>query len=160
MIKATIKSSELTKMFKQLGGNVGDLRPALLKIGGVLEAASETAFEREGPGWKSLKPGTLKRRKKQKKTGKKLQIEGGLVGSVSSQIIGGRTVVIGSNLEYAAPHQFGAKIRHPGTSKGFGKGIKIPPHIIPIPARPYLIVGEAEIRKSIFILSKHLLKGV
>jgi len=141
MIKATIKAGELRKMFNRLGGNSRDLRPALVQIGGVLERASETAFEREGPGWKSLKPATLKARARKGKTGKKLQVDGFLAGSVSAQILGPRSVAIGSNLVYAAPHQFGSP------KQG-------------IPAREYLKVGEAEMRLSILIMSRHLLRGV
>lgn len=47
-------------------------------------------------------------------------------------------VEFGSKVPYAAIHEYGGVINHPGTKNGFGKGIPIPPHSIPIPQRPYL----------------------
>lgn len=139
MIKVTIKANEVKKLFERLGFNANNLRPALRKIGGVLERASENAFARQGPGWKPLKPETKKQRQRLGKAGKILQRDGNLASSVSAQIEGS-TVFIGSNLEYAGVHQFGFPRRK-------------------IPKREFLIVSEAELRKSNFIISKHLLSG-
>lgn len=47
-------------------------------------------------------------------------------------------VEFGSKVPYAAIHEYGGVINHPGTKNGFGKGIPIPPHSIPIPQRSYL----------------------
>lgn len=43
----------------------------------------------------------------------------------------------GSRVQYAAIHEYGGTIQHPGTGNGFGKGIPIPAHPIPMGARPY-----------------------
>lgn len=139
-ISATINAKELTKLFDQLGNRAKDLRPAMRKIGGMLERASENAFNRQGPGWKRLKEPYRTRKIKEFGAGKKiLERDGNLASSVSSQIFGNNKVAIGSNLEYARVHQQGSPKQK-------------------IPKREYLIVGEAEMRKSIFILSKHLLR--
>lgn len=50
----------------------------------------------------------------------------------------GKGVEFGSKVPYAAIHEYGGVINHPGTKNGFGKGIPIPPHTINMPARPYL----------------------
>lgn len=139
-IKVTLNDKKVKGLFKALQDNSRDLRPALIRIGGMLEDASETAFELEGPGWKKLKPATLKARKRKGKTGKKLQVSGALASSVSSQIRG-NSVFIGSNLSYAPVHQNGS------TKKN-------------IPKRTYLIIGKKQVAKSIVILEKHLLRGV
>lgn len=141
-LKTTIKKDELQAMFKQLNANSWNLRPPLIKIGGMLEDASEQAFQRQGPGWKTLTPKYKKRKIKEFGSGKKLLDASGILGdTVSAQIINNNTVVIGSNEDHAAVHQWGYPKRN-------------------IPARPYIIVGEAEQRKAIFIMSKHLVRGV
>jgi phage gpG-like protein len=139
-IRATINDKQFKKLFRELNGAVTNLRPALIKIGGMLEDAAENAFERQGPGWKSLKPATKKRKIKEFGGAKKiLEGEGALSGSVSSRVIGVDTAAVGSASDYARPHNEGSP------KQG-------------IPKRKFLIVGPAEINKSLFILSKHLLK--
>ena len=44
----------------------------------------------------------------------------------------------GSLVPYAAIHEYGGTINHPGTKNGFGKGIPIPAHNIDMPKRSYL----------------------
>jgi len=50
----------------------------------------------------------------------------------------GKGVEFGSKLPYAAIHEYGGVIDHPGTNNGFGRGIPIPAHGIPMPKRSYL----------------------
>lgn len=49
----------------------------------------------------------------------------------------GDEVALGSNVEYAAIHNFGGVIDHPGTQNGFGLGITIKRHDIEIPQRQF-----------------------
>jgi len=51
--------------------------------------------------------------------------------------IDGDEVQLGTNVEYAAIHNFGGTIDHPGTENGFGKGIHIPRHNIEIQQRQF-----------------------
>ena len=53
-------------------------------------------------------------------------------------MIEGTKVSIGTTLAYAAIHNYGGTIKHPGTRNGFGRGIRIRPHNIVIPKRPFL----------------------
>lgn len=46
-------------------------------------------------------------------------------------------ILIFTNVEYAAIHNYGGVIDHPGTKNGFGKGVEIPGYKITIPARPF-----------------------
>lgn len=50
----------------------------------------------------------------------------------------GKGVEFGSKVPYAAIHEYGGVIDHPGTNNGFGRGIPIPAHGIPMPKRSYL----------------------
>lgn len=133
-LRTTINSKELEKMFRDLGSSAANLRPAMRKIGGVLERASSLAFERQGPGWKPLSPKYKAQKAKKFGASKKiLELEGNLSSSVSAQLEGDRAVFIGSNLAYAAKQQA---------------------------TREFLVVTQSEIRKSIFIISKHLLRSI
>ncbi len=49
----------------------------------------------------------------------------------------GDEVSIATHVPYTAIHNYGGTISHPGTSNGFGRKIKIRPHLIAIPARPF-----------------------
>ena len=105
-IKIKINDKAVKGLFKQLKKNADFLRPALVKIGGVLETASDQAFQRQGaPGkkWEKLKPETVKQRGA---AGPILNRTGGrgLIGSVTTQI-NVNSVSIGSNLPYARAHQ-------------------------------------------------------
>ena len=109
----------------------------------------ESESSNDGP-WERLKSATSKRRikkipkKKRKKGFKILQDDGTLRQSMTVDGSEGQetdtqgdTVSLASNIEYAAIHNFGGTINHPGTENGFGKGIKIPAHKINIKARPF-----------------------
>ena len=142
IIRQVLRTQALDKKFRRLVNNSTRLKPALIQIGGVLEDASETAFDRQGPGWKRLSPKYKKQKAKKFGAGKKiLEGESGLLkGSVNSGIRG-KVIAIGSGLEYARTHQQGDKSRK-------------------IPARPFLIISEAEIFKAKNILHRHLVKGI
>lgn len=53
-------------------------------------------------------------------------------------------VKVGTTIAYAGIHDQGGTINHPGTSNGFGKGIKIPPHAINIPKRNFTDWNKAD----------------
>lgn len=48
----------------------------------------------------------------------------------------------GTDLKYAAIHNRGGVVAHPGTKDGFGRGVKIPAHNIPIPKRRFLYLQD------------------
>ena len=54
----------------------------------------------------------------------------------------GTNLIWGTNLIYAAVHNYGGTIKNPGTSNGFGKKIKISAHEIKIPQREFLYISE------------------
>ena len=117
----------------------------------------ESERSNDGP-WEPLKLGSEIRRikkipKKQRKKGFKILQDNRILlqsftipgAQFQETITHGDEVSLGTNVEYAAIHNFGGTIKHPGTSNGFGKGIKIPAHKIEMPARPYDQFTEAHV---------------
>ncbi len=131
---------------------VGDTR-GLLEVAGneALRMVAER-FQREGPGWPALSSYTIERRRNEDKGSiKMLQDTGRLRNSIVApeSSPGGvyeltdTTLTIGSNLVYAAIHQY-----------GWPAGGKHPPPTIP--ARPYLPDPVALINRVHDKLSRHL----
>lgn len=63
---------------------------------------------------------------------------------------------IATHVEYAAIHNYGGTIKHPGTKNGFGRGISIPAHSITIPARPFDQFREKD-KQEIELLTRKFL---
>ena len=55
-------------------------------------------------------------------------------------------IIFFNKVPYARIHDEGSEelgpIKHPGTSNGFGRGIKIPPYTVNMPARPYMWLSK------------------
>lgn len=224
----TLDSSGLTDLIRHIES--GELRDQLEKlpqekaiVALVAQAIAEN-FRDQGPGWKALKPQTIrasvsKQLKKKlskltrkevrefedlhRKKGKsssdndrlvslsvKMGAKKNLVRPAPARKILNRTgllkqsattpggphniyrqegtnLVYGTDLKYAAIHNYGGIIKHPGTTKGFGKNMKIPPHNIDMPKREYLLVkdkwmkqiDEYLIEKIVTIVEEYLSRG-
>ena len=105
-----------------------DMRPMFDEIGGLIETATLLRFERgespEGVPWKPS-------RRALRQGGKTLVDTGRLRDSITRQATRD-SVVVGTNVIYAAIHQFGGKT---------GRGLAVD-----MPARPYLGVSEDDRR--------------
>lgn len=154
-----------------------DLRPALDEIGGMLVVSTQARFEAErgpdGTAWPALSPRTLKRRGAGARA---LRHSARLYQSITHRVQG-NTVTVGTNVVYAAIHQFGAEIeRHARsqqarwTSRGPNKGrfakrggragwVTIGGGRIRIPARPFLGLDDADRQEIAAILLRHLGAG-
>lgn len=69
------------------------------------------------------------------------------------------SALAGTNLVYAAIHQFGGTIRAKGTANGGARALRTPfgPRgSVTIPARPFLGFGPVDLEEIEFILSDHL----
>ena len=124
--KIEIQTAELDRALTRLASAVGDMTPIMRAIGGELEAATEKNFDSEGariaakwrPSRRALAQG-----------GQTLRDTGRLVSSISADGEGHfnevtkDSVFVGTNVEYAAIHQFGGKA---------GRNRKVT-----IPARPF-----------------------
>ncbi len=129
---AKINIKQFCKEFKAYEERVGKTtawRGVLSEVGNAAKNESTRSFEAQGSPfgetWKPLSPVTLKK----KKGTLKLVESGHLKRSLRSNIsTSEKRVSVGSNLEYAAIHQFGGKA---------GRN-----HKVSIPARPFLPINE------------------
>ena len=131
----------------------GNLRPALLGIGEIVQEGTkqrfETATDPDGNKWLLNTPATLLAEDEfgnlRKEGDKPLTNHGTLAESIHYQMSSDKAVEVGSNMVQAAMMQFG------GTKAEF-------PHLWgDIPARPYLGVSEAEKAAILDLLSNYLL---
>lgn len=127
-----------------------DLDDLAFNAGALIEASTREriATEKAGPDgaawapWSDAYAAT-------RRGGQSLLVQGNhLLGSVQNYT-DGWTVKVGSNLVYAAIHQFGGVIEN-----GFGRGIRIT-----MPARPYLGLSAAD-RQAVEALVSDTLAGV
>lgn len=107
-IQVKIKGqTELVATLNQLIKNGADLTPALSQIGEYLLESHHARFQLEvapdGTPWEPLAPETLKRKKGEDRI---LQDKGYLRDTLSYEALLNQ-LLFGSNLEYAATHQFG-----------------------------------------------------
>lgn len=134
----------------------GDLAPALRSIGAAIVKNTQLRFEAEtspsGVPWK-------KSRRAASQGGKTLQDSRRLYASLTSRVVGAGTLEVGTNVAYAAVHQFGATIR-PKTKKRLkfripGGGFRTAAGVT-IPARPFLGFTQADREDVSDILARHL----
>lgn len=99
--------AELVATLNQMMKNSSDLTPALSQIGEYLQASHHARFQLEvapdGTPWEPLAPETIKRKKGEDRI---LQDKGYLRDQLSYETTLNQ-LLFGSNLEYAATHQFG-----------------------------------------------------
>ena len=137
-ITANLKAADA--LFEKLERRGKDMTPLLDAAAGVLEDVAEEAFETEtspdGAAWPALSQVTIRRRERGGHwPGGKLQVSGRLAASIGLVALGPRSVIVGTNVVYAAAMQFGAR-------KGaFGKGRRPVPWG-DIPPRPYLGISQ------------------
>lgn len=116
---------------RRAGARIDDMTPLMRQVSQVLKFATEESFAGEkhastGASWPRLAPSTVRSfvtKKRRRGTGPILQVTGRLAASVTTTS-GKREAVIGSNVVYAAIHQFGGRA---------GRGLRTQ-----IPARPYI----------------------
>ncbi|MFV8250242.1 phage virion morphogenesis protein [Bdellovibrio bacteriovorus] len=68
----------------------------------------------------------------------------------------GEEVRLATHIPYAAIHNFGGTIQHPGTRNGFGRGVLIKPHSITIPARPFDQFREKDLTEMNELMEKYI----
>ncbi len=149
-----INSHELTAKMNRVAQAMDDTSPLMAAIAGSLATVTDDNFASQGrPTWAGRKPSTIKSYQRQGLTyGGVLQRSGDLRARIvpsSDQ----NSASIGSNMPYAAIHQFGGTIKHPGGTR-YQKGSRLASftknsftgptsgvtgaHDIKIEARPYL----------------------
>ena len=126
---------------------INDPSPLLAELGEYglrsTRARFKTQTAPDGTAWAALQPWYQKEKRRNKN--RILALNGYLRGQMTWQLVGDRTVEIGSNLPYAAVHQFGATIK-PRAAKVLifrGHAAKS----VTIPARPYLGLSDEDRRE-------------
>lgn len=146
----TIQSRDLQERLATLAGRLGDLRPVLAALGEDLLAGAQESFDREtapsGASWE-------KSRRAKTQGGQTLRLTGRLYASLQTRV-GPDRVAVGTNVIYAAVHQFGAAQGAFGTSR---RGQPLPWG--DIPARPYLGVSAVTRAAITETLARYLKAG-
>ena len=123
---------------------INDPSPLLAELGEYglrsTRARFKTQTAPDGTAWAALQPWYQKEKWRNKN--RILALNGYLRGQMTWQLVGDRTVEIGSNLPYAAVHQFGATIKPRAAKVLMFRG-----HVaksVTIPARPYLGLSDED----------------
>ncbi len=135
-----IGEEAITKMFNRLISQSDDVSPALRDIGEHMLEATDNRMSNEvspdGQPWEPLSLNTIENKSLSGQSDKILRGYGTLADLLNYQI-NGNQLMFGSNMEYAATHQFGRDEAN-------------------IPARPFLGVSESDEVEILDILRSHL----
>jgi len=166
-ITISVNDKEVSQALHALKEKVIDLSPVLLKIGELIQESTEDRLnsgknvDPTGKPWVTLQPWYQEQKKRNQ--GKILSLNGHLADSINHDVVNGNTVVVGTNKEYAAIHQFGGVIR-PKTSKGLAIGVVNSDgdarlgwaKEVTIPARPFLGVSNQDKEKILDAVLNHM----
>lgn len=131
-ISVEIQDAELRQAIERLRYKTGNLQPFMREVAETLRTSVEQNFKQEssrspiggsGGAWKDLAPSTKKARAKKGKTGRKLQVTGQLLASISTYA-SSTEAAVGTNKKYA-------RFLNDGTKR--------------MPARPFFVVQQADI---------------
>jgi phage virion morphogenesis protein len=155
--------AEVLKKLREMRARLGNMSPAWASAGEVLIRSVRVNFDASGrpTAWPPLKASTLsswvgtytKVRKKhggltakgkRLVAGRKILIRSGALLNSITKDVGRDHVEVGSNLLYAATHQYG---------RTSGRGA-------PIPARPYLAVQPEDEPHIAHALEQYLMEGI
>ena len=148
-----VDDAELTRQLSLLSSRLNNMTPVYQVIGETIKTSVAKNFEVGGrygaPGswkggsnrWKPLSASTIAR----KGHNRILFGEGHLMGSINYQA-DQDGVVIGTNLVYAAIHNFGGQA-------GRGRKVKIPP-------RPYLVIQDVDMAEINAVINDFLMEGL
>ena len=140
----TFDGKAATASLRGLLAGIENPAPLLAQLGEYTLRTTRARFKSQtapdGTAWAALQP-WYKKEKSQNKN-RVLTLRGYLRGQLVSQVVGGKSVEVGSNLIYAAVHQFGGTIRPQNAKLLAFRG-----HVaksVTIPARPYLGLSDED----------------
>lgn len=176
-IEIRIEVANIDAALAEIERRLENTAPVMGRIEGVMLDAVEQNFEEEGrPRWRGLAESTIRdRERKGSWPGKILQRSGRLATSVVSDS-GNGYATVGSNLEYAAIHNFGGKIRQfaqtrfvnfridkRGRSRfstrknaNLSQAVEYGDRTINIPARPFLALTPEDESEILFEIGDYL----
>ncbi|CUJ55617.1 phage virion morphogenesis protein [Achromobacter sp. 2789STDY5608621] len=155
MLVVTVNDAQFAQTMKRLAELAQDMTPALRGIGEYLAGSSRDRFGSQtapdGSAWTPL--AHWYREAKPANKDKILTLRGYLSSSIHWQVLPD-SVLVGSNLEYAAIHQFGGVIR-PKQRKALKVGGRAVSQV-KIPARPYLGISTDDATESEALVADYL----
>lgn len=171
-IRIEVDDADVTAALRRAVARISDLRPVMAAIGSRIEASTILRFERErgpdGTGWK-------RSHRAREESGQTLTDTARLRGSITHVLRGSGPdveVLVGTNVEYGAIHQFGDKTRARVIRPKYRKALKFTAgdktvfakHVnhpgSKIPARPFLGLSGGDRREIRGIIERHLAKTV
>lgn len=187
--------TQINEILRNLENQFNDISPVLSRIASMINGAIMRNFQAHGrwngnstdinifsggsQKWTALAGSTKRGYKKHGFTMEStLNRSNGLKSTIEVGPNGKRSVAISANSPYAAIHQHGGTIKHPGgTPYVFGKD-KLPvfislrkakqleakgrkvhytkPHRITIPARPYIVLAPEDIEDIMLVIQKYV----
>ena len=169
-VQITIDDTEVNAMLARVGKAGVDTQPLMEEIAGAMLLSTQRRFETQtgpdGAPWQRLSPRTAARRLNRKGTRRGfaniLRVSNRLYDSITGEA-SATEAAVGSNVTYAAAHQFGAEIEKPerqatviheikgrkgeerlgrfakrNRKRAIERNVTIGAHTTTIPARPYL----------------------
>jgi phage virion morphogenesis protein len=151
-VNVAIDDSEVRELLSQVLARMDDVTPAMKEIGEIVIESVQRNFEEkrspEGNRWQELANETIREKVLRGRGPTDILIDRGiLMGSIHRQA-DAHGVTIGTNVVYAAVHQFGAAFT---TLKGR--------RTVRIPARPYLGVRDTDWPEIGAALRRYILEG-
>lgn len=192
IIKISIADEALRAALGRVIASLRDTTPVMRALSEIMLDASARAFQDNadpatGAPWKPLSASRQRQRaKKDRSIANMLQDSGLLVGSTARppgqgavREIGPDHALVGTNVPYAAAHQFGAVIRREAApmtvrlrkwkgriefAKAKHKRVRIVDtirraHAVTIPARPFIGVGPTDIEAMLETIARHIKKA-
>lgn len=143
-VTITVTLDEISPVLARMARAAADLTPAMDRIGAEIEASIETRFKRgEGPGREAWRPS----RRVLERGGQTLRDSGRLADSIVRRV-GPRQVEVGTNVIYAAIHQFGGTIRPKRAARlafTAPDGGAVFARQVTIPARPFMGIDADDV---------------
>ena len=144
-ITISVEDAAARAMLNKLGQM--DTAPLMRRLGERIQAWTQDRFDAnqqqapDGTPWAKLNP-KYAQNKPRHLQNRKLTLSGHLRKSIRWQLLDSQSVLVGTNVPYAAIHQFGGTIR-PKKGKALAFGGRFVQSVT-IPARPYLGISEQD----------------
>jgi phage virion morphogenesis protein len=157
-ITISVDDKEVSQALHALKEKVIDLRPVLTTIGELLTESTQDRLDSgknidpTGKPWVTLQPWYQEQKKQYKN--RILSLSGHLAKEIKPQVPDGHTVIVGTNVPYAAIHQFGGVIR-PKTANALNVGGRAVKKVT-IPARPFLGISNQDKENILDAVLNHM----
>jgi phage virion morphogenesis protein len=167
-VRVTVNATPVLQRLGTFSQQLGNWRPLLEDVKGRLLQSVNQNFVSQGRprAWTPLAPSTLAHRR-----GGRAQIlrdTGRLQASITGRIEG-LSVVVGTNVVYAAIHQYGGTIHVPEVRPRRAQALRFvtasgqvvyarraKAHTVRIPARPYLLLQDSDRQYIRLAIGRHL----